>query len=46
VALDGNSKLLRLVEDIVEILGVQLGPEEGVPVHYSKLANVLRVSEI
>jgi hypothetical protein len=46
VAFDSNFKLLRLVEDIVKILGVQLGSEEGVSVHCSKLANVLRVPEV
>ena len=45
MAFDCDSKLLRLVEDVVEILGVQLSPEEGVPVHCSKLAMVLRPSD-
>lgn len=33
MTLDGNFKINRLVEDIVKILGVQLGSKEGVPVH-------------
>ena len=44
MALDGNFELLCLVENIMKILGVQLGSEEGVSVHCSKLAKVLRVS--
>lgn len=43
MALDGNFKLFSLVEDIVEISSVQLGPKEGVPVHCSGLGKVLRV---
>ena len=38
VTLDGDSEFLRLVEYIVEILGIQLGSEEGIPMHYSKSA--------
>lgn len=45
VALDGNFKLVRLVENIVKILGIQLGSEEGVSVHCSKLAKVPRMPE-
>lgn len=33
VGLDGNLKFLSLVEEIVKILGIQLGSKEGVPVH-------------
>ena len=44
MSLDGNFKLFCFIEDIMEILGVQLGPEEGVTVHYSKSVTVLRVS--
>jgi len=46
VALDSNFKLLRLIKDIVKILGVQLGSEERVSVHCSRLAKLLRVSEV
>lgn len=42
MTLNGNFKLLRLVEDIVEILGIQLGSEERVSVHCPKLAKVPR----
>ena len=42
VTLDGNPKLFSFVEDIVEILRVQLGPKEGVPVHCSESGKVLR----
>jgi len=41
VTLDGNLKLVRFVEDIVKVLGIQLGPEEGVPVHYSESVKIL-----
>ena len=33
---DGDLKLSNLVEDIVEILSVQLGPKEGAPVDCTK----------
>ena len=46
VSLDGDSKLLRLVEDVVEILVIQLGPEEGVPVHCYRSAKIPRRSEV
>lgn len=46
MSLDGDSKFLRLVEDIVEILVVQLGPEERVPVHFSRSVEVPRLLEI
>ena len=46
MAFDSNFKLLRLVEDVVKILGIQLGSEEGVSVHFSKSAKVLRVSRV
>ena len=36
MSLDGNFELFRLVEDIVEVLGIQLGPEKRVPMHCSK----------
>jgi hypothetical protein len=42
MSFDRNFKLLRLVEDIVEILGIQLGPKKGISVHYSKLVNALK----
>lgn len=41
MSLDGYFKLLRLVEYIVEILGIQLGPEERVPVHCFGSTNVM-----
>ena len=46
MSFDGYSELFRLVEDIVEILVVQLGPEEGVPVHCSRSDKVPRLSGI
>ena len=43
VTLDGNLKLFSLIENIVEISIVQLGPKKGVPVHCSESAKALRV---
>jgi hypothetical protein len=40
VTLNGNPKLLRLVEDIVKILGVQLSSKEGIPVHCPTSAKI------
>jgi hypothetical protein len=38
---DSNFKVFSLIEDIVEILVVQLGPKERVPVHCSESVRVL-----
>ena len=46
MALDGNFKLLRLVEDIVKILGIQLGPKEGVPVHCPTSAKIRGIGSL
>jgi hypothetical protein len=43
VSLDGDIELFCNIKDIVEIFGIQLGSEKGVPVHYLESAKVPRV---